>query len=205
MKEAGLLIVLSGPSGTGKGTLLHLLKDDNPNIRLSVSATTRKPRQGEVDGRDYYFKTVDEFLDMIKNDDLLEWVEYCNNYYGTPKKFIEESINEGYDVLFEIEVEGAMKIKEKLPDSISIFILPPSFEELERRIRGRGTEDENVIAGRMARAREEVKYIKHYDYVVINEDLREAADDISAIIRAEKLRLSRKKNILQEIGGICDD
>ena len=200
MFQEGLLVVVSGPSGTGKGTVLKFLKQENANVRYSVSATTRKPREGEVEGQSYFFKTTEEFKTMIEKDELVEWDEYCDNYYGTPKKYIEDSMKEGFDVILEITVEGALHIKDKYPDSVSIFILPPSFSELERRIVGRGTEKPDVIEKRMEKAKWEMQFVQSYDYVVINDEIDSAAEKINDIINAEKLRYTRNTNILKEIG-----
>lgn len=200
MFREGLLVVVSGPSGTGKGTLLNNLKEKEKNIRFSVSATTRNPRDGEVDGVNYYFKTHEEFNDMINNNELVEWVKYCDNYYGTPKKCIEDTIKSGYDCLLEIEVEGALNIKKIYPDCISIFILPPSFEELRRRIEGRGTEQQDVIDKRMEKAIKEMGYVDKYDYVVVNDKIEEAVNSVISIIVSEKHRFKRNKNILETIG-----
>lgn len=200
MFREGLLVVVSGPSGTGKGTLLNNLKEKEKNIRFSVSATTRNPRDGEVDGVNYYFKTHEEFNDMINNNELVEWVKYCDNYYGTPKKCIEDTIKSGYDCLLEIEVEGALNIKKIYPDCVSIFILPPSFEELRRRIEGRGTEQQDVIDKRMEKAIKEMGYVDKYDYVVVNDKIEEAVNSVISIIVSEKHRFKRNKNILETIG-----
>jgi guanylate kinase len=200
MFQEGLLVVVSGPSGTGKGTVLKFLKQENANVRYSVSATTRKPREGEAEGVSYFFKTVEEFKTMINQDELVEWDEYCGNYYGTPKKYIEDSIKQGFDVILEITVEGAMHIQEKYPDSVSIFILPPSFQELQRRIIGRGTEKPAVIEKRMEKAKWEMRFVQSYDYIVINDEIDSAAEKINDIISAEKLRYKRNTGILKEIG-----
>jgi len=200
MFQGGLLVVISAPSGTGKGTLIKRLQEKNSNIKLSVSATTRKPREGEVEGQSYFFKTPDEFKKMIENDELIEWVEYCDNFYGTPKKYIEETIRQGFDVFLELEVEGAQKIKSKYPDSVLLFILPPSFEELRRRIEGRNTEAPEMILKRMDKARKEVTFINNYDYVIVNDDISKAVDDISSILVAEKLRVKRNNDILKVLG-----
>jgi len=202
MSGNGLLVVLSAPSGTGKGTLVKLLREQDENIRLSVSATTREPRKGEVDGRDYFFKTVEEFENMIKNNELIEWVKYCNNYYGTPREFIDRSLSLGHDVLLEIEVEGAANIKEMFPESVLVFVLPPSFDELKKRIIERGTEKSEVIQMRLEQAKKELRYISRYDYVVINDKIEDAVQDIRSIINAEKLKYKRNRNILAQI-GIC--
>ena len=200
MFREGLLVVVSGPSGTGKGTVLNSIRQQEKNIKFSVSATTREPRSGEVDGVNYFFKTNEEFEAMIKNGELIEWVKYCDNYYGTPKKYIEDTIKSGYDCLLEIEVEGALNIKKIYPDCVSIFILPPSFDELRRRIESRGTEKPEVIGKRMEKALKEINYVDKYDYVVVNDDIEEAVNSIRYILASEKLKFSRNKDILKAIG-----
>lgn len=200
MFREGLLVVVSGPSGTGKGTLLSKIKERENNVRFSVSATTRAARSGELDGVNYFFKTHDEFDRMIKNNELVEWVKYCDNYYGTPKKYVEEIIKSGSDCFLEIEVEGALNIKAIYPDCITIFILPPSFEELRRRIEGRGTEKPEVIDKRMEKALKEMNFVDRYDYVVINGEIETAVNSIISILEAEKLKLKRNINILESIG-----
>lgn len=200
MFREGLLVVVSGPSGTGKGTVLNSIRQQEKNIKFSVSATTREPRSGEVDGVNYFFKTNEEFEAMIKNGELIEWVKYCDNYYGTPKKYIEDTIKSGYDCLLEIEVEGALNIKKIYPDCVSIFILPPSFDELRRRIESRGTEKPEVIEKRMEKALKEINYVDKYDYVVVNDDIEEAVNSIRYILASEKLKFSRNKDILKAIG-----
>ncbi|HOM02454.1 MAG TPA: guanylate kinase [Acetivibrio sp.] len=199
MYREGLLVVISGPSGAGKGTLLNLLRDlGGDSIRFSVSATTRKPRKGEVDGVNYFFKTKEEFKLMIENDELFEWVEYCDNFYGTPKKYVEDSVKEGYDCFLEIEVEGAAKVMKAYPECVSVFILPPSFEELRRRIEKRGTEDVEVVNKRLDRAREEIAYASNYDYIIVNDDLKDAVENLRCIIRAEKLKSGRNREFLHQ-------
>lgn len=200
MFREGLLVVVSGPSGTGKGTVLNSLRQRESNIKFSVSATTRQPRSGEVDGVNYFFKSTEEFDTMIKNGELVEWVKYCDNYYGTPKKCIEDTVKAGYDCLLEIEVEGALNIKKIYPDCVSIFILPPSFEELRRRIENRGTEKPEVIEKRMEKALREMNLVDNYDYVIINDDVEKAVDSIGYILASEKLKFSRNKDILKIIG-----
>ncbi len=200
MFREGLLVVVSGPSGTGKGTLLSNIRQKENYIKFSVSATTREPRNGEVDGVNYFFKTHEEFNSMIKNGELVEWVKYCDNYYGTPKKCIEDTIKSGFDCLLEIEVEGALNIKNIYPDCVSIFILPPSFDELRRRIEGRGTEKPEAIEKRMEKAIKEMKYVDKYDYVVVNDDIEEAVNSIKCILASEKLKFDRNINILESIG-----
>lgn len=200
MFRKGLLIILSGPSGTGKGTVLKLIKESCHNIKLSVSATTRVPREGEVDGVNYFFKTQQEFEQMIGNNEFAEWVKYCENYYGTPKKWIEDRINEGFDVILEIEVEGALNIKKQFPDCVTIFMLPPSFEELRHRIVARGTEDIAVIEKRLNKARKEFNFVDKYDYVCINNTIEDSVREINSIILSEKLRFERNTDIINELG-----
>ncbi len=200
MAKRGLLLVISGPSGTGKGTVLNLLRQLNTGVRYSISATTRQPREGEVDGQNYFFKTVEEFEQMIKEEELVEWVQYCGNYYGTPKKCIEETLDRGFDVILEIEVEGALNIKNKYPESVLIFILPPTFEELRRRIESRGTEEPGIISQRLEKAKKEFQFINSYDYAIVNNSLQDAVEDINSILRAEKLKFSRNGFFPEELG-----
>ncbi|HHV97932.1 MAG TPA: guanylate kinase [Clostridiaceae bacterium] len=195
----GLLIIISGPSGAGKGTVIKSLCGSNSRINILPSVTTRSPRIGEKEGQSYFFRTRDEFMEMIKHNKLIEWVEYCGNFYGTPKEQLESSLEEGFDVILEKEVIGALKIKEAYPESVTIFIAPPSLEELKRRIEGRGTESPDVIERRLDRAVEELEYIKNYDYVVVNENVDETANAIKCIITAEKFKTSRNSDILEKI------
>jgi len=201
-RNRGLLIVMSGPSGAGKGTVCKALVENNDNIFLSVSATTRQPRKGEVEGINYYFKSEDEFKQMIANNELMEWAVYCNNYYGTPCKAVEDMLNEGKDVILEIEVQGAMKIRSKYPEGIYIYLLPPSLEELRNRIVGRGTETQEVIDERLKTARLEFQYIKKYNYLLVNDDLSETVKKIESIIVAEKCRIERNNDIMEEVCNI---
>ncbi len=198
MKE-GLLIVLSGPSGTGKGTLVKEIIRDNAQIRLSVSVTTRKPRIGEIDGQSYIFVSKDKFSQMAADGELIEWVEYCGNLYGTPEKFVHDTIKKGIDVVFELEVEGAQRVLEKFPQSVMIFIVPPSFKELRRRIVKRGTENEAEIEKRLMRAHEEMTFIDNYEYIVVNDKVEEAADSIKGIINSEKLKIVRNNSIIIDL------
>lgn len=202
MFRRGLLVVISGPSGAGKGTLLNLVRQSNENVRYSVSATTRQPREGEVDGFNYFFKSVDDFNTMIEKDELIEWVEYCGNYYGTPRQYVADSLEQGFDVILEIEVDGAVNVKNKFPDCVSIFILPPSFDELVKRIEGRGTETSESIRKRLDKAKKEMLYIDKYDYFVINDNIERAAGDIKNVLAAEKLKLYRNKDILKMMNFI---
>ena len=182
----GLLIVYTGASGVGKGTIMKKLLEKNPNLRLSVSATTRAPRQGEIDGREYYFVSHDQFDKMIDEDGLLEHAEYVGNKYGTPKEAVFRMLDQGLDVILEIEVKGFLQIKKACPDCVTIFIAPPSFEELQARLRGRGTESEEVIAERLKTAERELQSQTLFDYVVINDDVDRAADEVLSIIANRK-------------------
>ncbi len=189
--QKGLLIVLSGPSGVGKGTVCAHLRKEQEDIIYSVSATTRKPRIGEIDGVNYFFKTKSDFEKMIKNDQLLEWAEYVDNYYGTPRSFVEKMISEGKDVILEIEVQGALKVKEKYAEGIFIFLMPPSFEELKHRITQRGTETDESLLSRMNVAKNELQMMKLYDYAVVNDEVPKAVRRIQSIIEAERLKRDR--------------
>lgn len=178
----GQLIVYTGASGVGKGTIMEQLLADNDNLRLSVSATTRAPRPGEVDGVNYHYVTREEFDRMIENDLLLEYAQYCDNMYGTPKASVLDLIEKGFDVMLEIEVKGYEQVKKLFPECVTIFVLPPSIEELERRLRKRGTETDDVIAQRLSRAVEEMEYAPAFDYQVINDDVERAKTEILNII-----------------------
>lgn len=197
--KKGLLIVVSSPSGGGKGTILSELFKRNENLKMSVSATTRSPREGEVDGVHYYFISKEEFKAKIENGEMLEYANYVSNYYGTPKAPVDKWLSEGKDVILEIEVQGGKQVKEIAPDCVSLFILPPSLEILEQRLRGRGTETDDVICNRMAQASREIGCVTDYDYAVVNNTVEQAVSDIEAIIAAEKLRVSRDKTIAERI------
>ena len=188
----GLLIVVSGPAGAGKGTLCQELRRQNPDMRFSVSTTTRSPRPGEVEGIHYYYRTHDEFLLMRERGELLEWAEYVGNYYGTPRFAVEESLQAGYDVVLEIEIKGAMQVKKNYPQGVFIFIVPPSMSILSERIHNRGTEPEEIIQKRLAQAIEELGYVSEYDYVVVNDEVPLAVDKLQSILKAEKCRVKRK-------------
>lgn len=190
-KMKGLVIVLSGPSGVGKGTLCARLRQLAPDLVYSVSATTRKPRAGEMDGVNYFFKTREEFEEMIRAGELLEWAEYVGNYYGTPKSFVQETIDAGKDILLEIDVQGAMQVKKHFPECVSLFVLPPSLDELRNRITGRGTETESSIRERMEAAVEELKLMEQYDYAIVNDVLEDACKRVLSIITAEHCRRER--------------
>jgi len=191
-KNHGLLIVLSGPSGAGKGTICQELLRQMPNLRYSVSSTTRYPRPGEVEGIHYYFRPRQEFEAMLARDELLEWAEFCDNYYGTPRFAVEQAIKEGLDVILEIEIQGALQIKKRFPQGVFIFIVPPSLDVLSERIHKRGTETEEVIQKRLATAIQELEYVSEYDYVVINDEVPVAVDKLKSILVAEKCRVKRK-------------
>ncbi|CDF00558.1 guanylate kinase [Ruminococcus sp. CAG:624] len=194
----GLLIVVSAPSGCGKGTILsEVLKDDR--FYYSVSATTRSPRLGEVNGATYHFITKQDFEERIKNNAMLEYAEYCGNYYGTPKKEIDEMREQGKNVILEIEVQGAMKVREICPDAVFIFVLPPSVAELERRLKKRATETDDVIAQRVSQARSEIELARKYDYVVVNAALEDAINDFKTVIKAEELKVSNAQDLIDEV------
>ena len=194
----GLLVVISGPSGAGKGTICQALLEKTP-LAYSVSATTRKPRAGEVDGESYYFLSVEAFEKMIEKDELLEWAKVYDNYYGTPLKKVEEKLAAGEDILLEIDTQGAMKVREKFPEGVYIFILPPSLAELERRIRGRDTETEEVLQKRLAAAIDEIEAGKCYKYVVTNDEVDGAVDSVCAILAAERRLVARNGELFDEI------
>lgn len=192
MQEKGLLIVLSGPSGVGKGTVRkELFSQPDTAFEYSVSATTRLPREGERNGVDYFFKTREEFEEMIKQDQLLEYAEFVGNYYGTPVEYVRETLDAGKDVFLEIEVQGASQVRRKFPEGLFIFLAPPSLSELENRIVTRGTETEDIIKGRMRAAREEIEMMELYDYVVENDQVERAAERVKAIVVAEHCRRER--------------
>ncbi|MDQ0215070.1 guanylate kinase [Oikeobacillus pervagus] len=192
MKEEGLLIVLSGPSGVGKGTVRkEIFSQPDINFEYSISMTTRLPREGEVDGVDYFFKTKEEFEQLIAQDKLLEYAEYVGNYYGTPVDYVKQTLASGKDVFLEIEVQGAKQVREKFPEGLFIFLAPPSLSELHSRIVNRGTESDELIRGRMEKARKEIEMMNLYDYVVENDQVEHACERIKAIVVAEHCRLNR--------------
>jgi guanylate kinase len=192
MKEKGLLIVLSGPSGVGKGTVRkEIFSHEDTQFEYSISMTTRSPRAGEVDGVDYFFKSREEFEDLISKGKLLEYAEYVGNYYGTPVDYVRQTLDEGKDVFLEIEVQGARQVREKFPDGLFIFLMPPSLSELQTRIVTRGTETDELILNRMIEARREIELMELYDYVVENDKVEKACERIKAIVQAEHCRRER--------------
>ena len=197
-KERGQLIVLSGPSGVGKSTVIAELFSQRSNIYFSVSYTTRQPRVGEQDGVNYNFVSREEFERMIADDELLEYAEYVDNYYGTSIKLIREKLDAGIDVLLDIEVQGAAKVRARCPDALFIFIIPPSFEELSRRLHRRNTDSEDVIAGRLAKARQEFREIPKYDYLVMNDKVANAVHEIEAILTAAEGRVDCRSRMLAQ-------
>ncbi len=195
----GILVVFSGFSGAGKGTVIKRLMEKYDNYALSISATTRAPRPGEEDGREYFFRTQDEFEKLIREDALLEYARYVENYYGTPRSYVEEQLQAGRNVILEIEIQGAMKIKEKIPEALLIFVTPPTVQELERRLTDRGTETAQVIAERLARAGEEAKGMDRYDYILVNDTVEECVDHLHQIIVSEHSRGSRNVEFIADI------
>lgn len=191
LKTRGQLIIVSGPSGCGKDTIVKEVLRTNKDTWLSISCTSRSPRPGEIDGKDYYFLTKEEFIDKIDQGNFLEFAEYAGNYYGTPKDVIESKLEAGIDVILVIEIQGALKVKEKLPETIFIFILPPSMRELKRRLDGRNTETKEAMLKRFQTAYKEINTVNKYNYVVINEVVEDAAKKINAILLSEKSRVDR--------------
>ena len=190
-KPQGLLLVVSGPSGAGKGTICNLLRKELPELSYSVSVTTRAPREGELDGRDYFFKTVAQVKDMIFRGELLEYAQVYGNYYGTPKPYVMNLLNEGKDVLLEIDIQGALQIKKVFPEGVFIFVIPPSLEELRARIYKRGTDAEEVIEKRLKAATSELSYAGEYDYIIVNDIAEKATQRVLTLLEAERYRAGR--------------
>lgn len=199
MNRRGILIVVSGFAGSGKGTLMNELLKQYDNYALSISATTRKPRGQEVHGKEYFFKTTEEFEKMIAEGQLIEYANYVGNYYGTPKEYVEEQLDSGKDVILEIEIQGALKVKEKFPDTLLLFVTPPSAEILKSRLIGRGTETMDVVEMRMRRAAEEAEGLASYDYILVNDDLQACVKQMHNIIQSEHYRTSRNVEFMRQI------
>ena len=197
MNKEGILIVVSGFSGAG--TIMKALLERYDNYALSISATTRNPRPGEEEGKAYFFKTTEEFEKMIAKDDLIEYAMYVGNYYGTPKAYVEEQLRAGKDVILEIEIQGALKVKEKFPNTLLLFVTPPSAEELRKRLEGRGTETQEVIDGRMKRAIEEAEYMDQYDYLVVNDELDVCVEEMHHLIQGEHERCFRNQTFIEHM------
>lgn len=197
--EKGILFVLSGPSGVGKGTVRERLFERSVDLKYSVSATTRKKRPGEQEGIDYFYKSKEQFLDMIEQKEFLEYANYVNNYYGTPREYVEEEIAKGNDVFLEIEVQGALQVKHNFPEGVFIFLFPPSLDELKNRIVGRGTESQDLIVNRLKEAKKEIDMMSEYDYVVVNDNVDKAVEKIQSIIEAEHCKRERIESQYKKI------
>lgn len=199
MADRGILVVVSGFSGAGKGTLMKRLMEKYDNYALSVSATTRDPRPGEEHGREYFFHTKKEFEELILEDALIEYAQYVDNYYGTPKAYVEKQLNMGKDVILEIEIQGALKVKKKMPNTLLLFVTPPNAEELKHRLVNRGTESMEVIESRLSRASEEAKGMSEYDYILINDVIEECVDNMHSIIQSQHDAVKNRQEFIKEI------
>lgn len=197
MADTGLLIVVSGPSGAGKGTICDALRKQFPKIHYSISMTTRPPRPGEVDGVNYYFSTNEKFEALLKEDAFLEHAKVYDHYYGTPKKYVYDMLAQGNHIMLEIDIQGAMQVKEKYPQAVFIYVVPPSKEVLKERLCGRHTDSDDVIAGRLAKARNELDWIDKYDYLVVNDDLDTAIHKAAAILEAESCKVTRNAHCIE--------
>ncbi|MEI3597065.1 MULTISPECIES: guanylate kinase [unclassified Oceanobacillus] len=197
--ESGILFILSGPSGVGKGTVRKRLFEEQTDLQYSISMTTRNMRPGEVEGVDYFYRSKEKFEQMITDNELLEYAKYVNNYYGTPKAFVEETLAKGKDVFLEIEVQGALQVKNNFPQGVFIFLFPPSLDELKNRIVSRGTETEELVGNRLKEARNEIEMMHAYDYVVVNDDVDLAVDRVKAIIKAEHMKRERVEKLYRKI------
>lgn len=202
IEEKGILFILSGPSGVGKGTVRKQLFNEKTDLKYSISMTTRDRRPGETDGVDYFYKTKEAFEKLIEQNQLLEYAQYVNNYYGTPRTYVEETLAKGHDVFLEIEVQGALQVKENFPEGVFIFLFPPSLEELKNRIVSRGTESNDLVLNRLKEARKEIEMMDAYDYVVVNDQVEHAVAKVQSIIQSEHLKRERVakqyKNILED-------
>lgn len=199
MQKKGRLIVISGPSGAGKSTVVFKAIESRDDMCFSTSVTSRRPRPGEVDGREYFFIDRERFLEMVENDELLEHAEYVGNLYGTPRKFVEDKLEAGISVFLDIEVQGARQVSEKMPEAIKIFLITPTLDELRKRLEKRGTETPETIEGRLRRAREEYAEADFYDYIVVNDKVEEAAEELHAILLADQCSFSSRHHLLKEI------
>lgn len=197
MKSKGKLFVISGPSGAGKSTVVFSAIEGRSDVCFSTSVTTRKPRPGETDGKEYFFVDLDRFKEMVENDELLEHAEYVANSYGTPRAYVEQKLEEGMNIILDIEVQGARQVNEKMPEAVKIFIIPPSIDELEKRLIGRGSDTQRAIEARLIRARQEYKEADFYDYIIINDDVRKAAAELSAIMTAEHCKAADRCDYLK--------
>lgn len=200
-KERGLLVVISGFSGAGKGTLIRELMHQHPNYQLSVSATTRAPRAGEEDGKDYFFVTRERFEEMIAQRELIEYASYVGNYYGTPKAYVEEMLDAGHDVILEIEIQGALKVKNIFPEAVFVFVAPPDAESLEKRLTGRGTESKEQVLARLKRAAEESRWMSDYEYLLVNDDLTETVENLHALLKSQHFSMGRHRAFTEELGA----
>ncbi len=199
MSDQGILVVVSGFSGAGKGTLIKAMLEKYHNYALSISATTRKPREGEKEGREYFFVTRDHFETMIKEGQLIEYAQYVNNYYGTPRQYVFQQMADGKDVILEIEIQGALKIKERFPDALLLFVMPPSADELKRRLIGRGTETMEVIDQRLHRAAEEAAGMTSYDYILINDKVDSCVEAMHQLIQAQHRKVSSNLDFIEQM------
>lgn len=199
----GTVLIVSGPSGSGKDTILCKVFDAIPEIKFSISSITRAMRAGETEGEKYNFISVDKFLNMLQNDEFLEFNKYLDNYYGTPRRPVEEVMNNGGEIIIEVDVNGAAQIREKLPEAISVFVMPPSFEILKQRLSGRGTESEELVLKRLNEALNEISRACEYDYIVVNDNLEEAVDNFVSIINSERNRTNKKINLINEVLSKC--
>lgn len=199
MKERGILAVVSGFSGAGKGTIMKGLMNRYDNYALSISATTREPREGEVHGREYFFVSEEEFEDMIREDRLIEYARYVDHYYGTPKDYVMSQMEAGKDVILEIEIQGALKVKEKFPETLLIFVAPPSAEELKRRLVNRGTETADVIDARMKRACEEAEQMDRYDYLLINDEIDRCVEELNSLVQGQHRRMTLQEGFVSQM------
>lgn len=199
MNRKGILVVVSGFSGVGKGTLMKLLTEKYGQYALSISATTRAPREGEEDGREYFFRTKEQFEELIAQDRLVEYACYCGNYYGTPRDYLEDQMEQGRDVILEIELQGALKVKEKYPDALLLYVMPPDVETLVSRLRGRGTETWEIARERLLRAVEESEEVDKYDYMIINDDLEESMEAVHNLIESQHNKISRNLEFVEQV------